>query len=190
MKLTADMVAVRFALDRLGNLIEVKLRGQWVETIVAMALDGTGWHPTPPGHWFDLERGGVGLEVKSSAALKLRGPTLNPAFDIAPQSRILKDNSRVKLPAPLRHAGLYVFAYHPRDDAKADQRDPAQWRFWVVPTCKLPDTKRIGLEQVRTLAPEVGYEALAEKVKEALRLATRGRVRPPAATARAHRAAS
>ena len=185
MKLTTDMVAVRFVKDRLGKLIETKLRGQYVETIVAMALDGTGWRPSLPGHWYDLQRGELGLEVKSSSALKPRGPTPNPAFSIAPQSARLERNTRVRLRAPKRHAALYVFAYHPRADSTADQRDPAQWRFWVVPTRKLPDTKRIGLEQVRTLAPEVGYEALARKVGQALR------VRPPAATASAlHRASS
>ena len=169
MKLTTDMVAARFVRDRLGELSEVKLRGQWVETIVAMALEDTGLHPSHAGYWYDLERGGVGLEVTSSAAWKPRHPTPNPAFDIAPQSEILKENTRVKLSAPKRHAALYVFAYHPRAKATADQRDPAQWSFWVVPTAKLPHTKTIGLEQVRTLAPKVGYQELAQKVAEALR---------------------
>ena len=190
MKLTADMVAIRFVEDRLGKLIEVKLRGQWVETIVAMTLRGTGWRPSRPGLWCDLERANVGLEVKSSAALKLRGPTLNPAFDIAPQSAILGGNSRVTLRAPKRHAALYVFAYDPVDDRDTvDQRDPAEWRFWALPTKKLPDTRTIGLKQVRMLAPEVGYKGLAEKVEAALRRPTRGKVRAPVATARAQRAA-
>jgi hypothetical protein len=171
------MVARRFVRDRLGKLIEVKLRGLWVETIVAMALDDAGWRPSAPGHWYDLERGDVGLEVKSSAALKIRGRTPNPAFNIAHQSAVLVENTRVKVPAPQRHATLYVFAYDPVDDRDTvNQSDPAEWRFWVVPTVALPRHSRtIGLEQVRTLAPEVGYETLAEKVAEALRLPTRGR---------------
>ena len=70
MKLTTDMVAARFVRGRLGELIVVTLRGQWMETIVAMACEDDGWRPSRAGHWYDLERGRVGLEVKCVAIVR------------------------------------------------------------------------------------------------------------------------
>ena len=68
---------------------------------------------------------------------------------------------------PGRSSHLYVFAHHPICDETADHREPRQWRFYVVPTTRLPDTKRIGLAAVRALTGACTYEELADVVARA-----------------------
>ena len=49
-------------------------------------------------------------------------------------------------------AHLYVFAWHGRSDERADQRDPEQWRFFVVAESDLPrNQKSIGLARLKEL---------------------------------------
>jgi hypothetical protein len=67
-------------------------------------------------------------------------------------------------------AHIYVFAYHPIRDDHADHRDPQQWQFHVVPTIRLPDTKRISLKKVAQLSAAISWLELSATV-ERLRLA-------------------
>jgi hypothetical protein len=65
-----------------------------------------------------------------------------------------------------RHADIYVFAHHPVADNTADHREAGQWRFYVVPTIRLPAAKSIGLTAVKALAPSVEWSALSSAVEE------------------------
>ncbi|GGA72947.1 hypothetical protein GCM10011385_28520 [Nitratireductor aestuarii] len=88
-------------------------------------------------------------------------------FDIAPRTGYWEDGSRW-IPQPGRNADIYVLAYHPVDDERADHRDPAQWLFYVIATTALPDQKTVSLGRVVSLAEPRRFDGLAQSV-EALR---------------------
>ena len=67
-------------------------------------------------------------------------------------------------------ADIYVFTWHGEEAEQAvDRRAPEQWRFFVVPTKRLPATQHsIGLAKLGMLSEGVGYERLAATVRETL----------------------
>ena len=65
----------------------------------------------------------------------------------------------LQAPAPTRYIAIYIFAWHGvTDDATCDQADPAQWRFYVVPTTKLPETNTVTLATLKGMGPGDGYD--------------------------------
>ena len=77
-----------------------------------------------------------------------------PSFDIKARTGYWLGKSFIA--GSGHHAQIYVFAYHPVTDDSVDHRDPAQWRFYVVPTERLPPSQRITLEKLKLLGEEVG----------------------------------
>jgi hypothetical protein len=161
---------VRDLFDRpiMGNLY----RPHYVERMVALGLgegfrlmsaDWSGW---------DIEGGdGLRIEVKQSAARQtwtdrtsLEGRTTPGSFDIAPRTGYWAEGGTKWVPKPGRHAHVYILAWHPVSEvSKADQRDPTQWRFFVVPSKDLPpDQKSIARTVVEKRWPPVGFHRLRE----------------------------
>jgi hypothetical protein len=144
-------------------------RGPLLEELVAFALCPAGWRRTAVdwGGW-DFEDDGTQIEVKQTAARQTWDATRTidrkSRFDIAPRSYQIDSTGWVKLPEPRRLANLYIFAHHPVIDDTVDHRDPAQWRFYVVPTAKLPDTQTISLVKLQCLAEPVAFAELAAQV--------------------------
>lgn len=90
-----------------------------------------------------------------------------PAWDIAERKQVWKDDRWV--PMAGRHADIYVLALHDIVDETADHREPSQWKFLVIPTFKLPATKKIGLGPALRLSALVGADELSLAVAEASR---------------------
>jgi hypothetical protein len=153
-------------------------RPLYVEAMVALLL-GKRWRYLGDWDGWDLERDdGKRLEVKQSAARQPRtdrpgldGRGTAPRFDIAPRDGYWLDGANEFVAEPGRHAHIFVFAHHPVLDAKeCDQRDPAQWRFYVLPTTNLPEGQQsIGLRPLIELgAREVLHGRLADEVQRNL----------------------
>jgi hypothetical protein len=100
----------------------------------------------------------------------LAGRPTRGSFDVRRRSGYWTDGGARWLAYDGRSADLFVFAWHPvADPAYADQRDPWQWRFHVVPERELPAQKTIGLVTVERRWRPVGFDDLREAVAAALR---------------------
>jgi hypothetical protein len=170
----ADIVAKASDAAFGKKLVTNILRAMLVEAIVAEALsanwrccsaDWTGW---------DFQSvDAIKLEVKQSAARQTWATEASSpskcSFDIAPRIGYFEGVDWRQFPEPIRIAHIYVFAHHPVTDLSADHRDPRQWRFYVIPACRLPgDAKTISLSRIQNLgsAHAVGFEELAGCVEE------------------------
>ena len=71
---------------------------------------------------------------------------------------------------PDRLAEIYIFAWHEETrESAADHRSPEQWRFLVVPAKSLrANLRSIGLHEIEEITDAVGFESLAEAVRETL----------------------
>jgi hypothetical protein len=173
--LNANEIAKKAGDAAFGNpLVENSWRSHVVETIVESVLSpkwkwcAEAWS----GRDFDHVETGLWLEVKQSAAKQSWKGTpkrsSQPKFSIKTAKVHWTDGVN---PKPLAgRAEIYVFAYHPRKDDKADHRDPLQWTFYVVPTRDLPEAKSISLSK---LSGNVSVAQLAASV-EAARLSILG----------------
>ncbi|MCC6926792.1 hypothetical protein [Novosphingobium sp.] len=157
-------------------MVSNAFRGTLVEAMLAGVLEPE-WRWQADG-WgsFDFEGpGGVGLEIKQSAARQdWHDSTARPnrgRFDIAARSGRWEGASWIQ--APGRAAAIYVFAWHPMfDPAKADHRNPRQWQFHIVSAADLPDQKSIALSGVQALAQPCDIDGLKtglNKMLETLR---------------------
>jgi hypothetical protein len=154
-------------------------RPLYVERLVTHLL-GPHWKFVG-GEWagWDIERNdGARVEVKQSAARQMWSdrpsregkPTL-PIFDIKERSGYYADGGTRWVPIAGRPAELYIFAWHPLYDPKesVDHRDPAQWRFYVLPASVLPPTKSISLSTIKKLAArEADHLTLPAAVEQRL----------------------
>ncbi len=155
-----------------SDLASNTLRGLVAEFLVAQALsiaDGlrAGWDA------YDLRtRGGVTIEVKSSAYLQTWAQNKLSAisFDIAP-TRLWEATTNVLAAEPRRQADLYVFALLAHQEkATFDPVDVSQWAFFVLPTAvlnaRLPSQKNLGLAGLRALGPvECAFGQLREVIE-------------------------
>lgn len=152
-------------------------RGDYVECMIVTAL-GADWRLTWADGWdwaaWDCEhtRSGIRLEVKQAAARQSwDGQSLpsrrNTSYDIKPRKGYwTRHNKWVTSPGRLAH--IYVFAWHGRRDERTDQRDPEQWRFFVVPELDLPRSqKSIGLARLKQLAAPCGLPDLRVAIEAA-----------------------
>jgi hypothetical protein len=167
---SVDQVIERVSREAFGRpLITNVLRGHVVEAIIAMALEPQwAWCGSDYSSW-DFERAdGLRLEVKQSAARQTWEPPahgiIRTSFDIKKRTGRWEGANFIEEAG--RAAHLYLFAFHPRADNSADQRDPSQWEFYAVPTVQLPDTQRIGLSAVRRLTDSIGYTDLLHAVTD------------------------
>lgn len=142
------------------------LRGHVVEAIVAAALEPDWiWCAEDYSSWDFQRPDGLRLEVKQSAARQSWATSDKPSacsFDIA--ERKGRWEGAVWIEGAGRAAQIYVLAHHPVADSSADHRDPAQWRFYVIPTDRLPATRRLSLSGAKALAEGVGFSSLADAV--------------------------
>jgi hypothetical protein len=148
-------------------IIQNHLRALVVEAIIDFALKPTWRHCSGNWNGWDFEhQSGARLEVKQSA---LRQSWTQPAtpgemrFDIAPRTGYFEGATWV--PNDGRNAHIYVFATHKITDETADQRDPSQWRFYIVETTKLPSSKTVGIPALRALSSEVVWGDLFNGVE-------------------------
>jgi hypothetical protein len=119
---------------------------------------------------WDLEHAnGTRMQVKNSAARQAWAPCKHPAspgFSIKFQTGHWNNGiDWQKAEQPIRYSQIYVFAYHPVTDETADQCDPSQWKFYVVPTVWLPNSERISLKKVRELSPAYNENTLFDAVE-------------------------
>jgi len=172
---TADVMAL-CATTAFGKPIIVNnLRGLVAEAVLRLALpDEWTWCSGDwAGHDFE-HQDGTKLEVKQSAVRQSWKPGPKgygkPVFDIA--ERKGRYEGSVWVDGAGRHADIYVFALHAVTDDTADQRDPSQWQFAVVPASLLPAARTISLARVKALGQFVGFVGIAREV-EAVRAAVR-----------------
>lgn len=169
----SDVVEAACAAAFGNQLITNSYRGLIAETIVHLALS-PGWRWCSADYWaWDFEHAdGTRLEVRQSAARQTwsrsGGPNSNCRFDI--RERAGRYDGAIWLDGPGRFAHIYVFAYHHVASEQADHRQTEQWRFYVVPTTRLPSAKSIGLIAVGQLASPVEFDALQAEV-ERIRIA-------------------
>jgi hypothetical protein len=142
------------------SLIDLILPPEWTWC----ATDYAGWD----FHHIDRTR----LEVKQSAARqswKASGSPCSPRFDIKPRTGAWDGADWIRAAEPMRHADLYLLAYHPVTDDTADHRDPHQWEFHVISTVRLPATQSISLAAARRIAAPIGYAEVAATVESTRR---------------------
>ena len=151
-------------------IVQNDLRGAVAEEIVAGALE-PDWKLCSEG-WqaWDLENdGGVRIQVKSSAARQSWSgkPKRDvKSFSIAPaKGRYLGDGCTY-IKEPGHYAEIYILAWHPVKDESADQRDPAQWWFYVLGVGELPNTKTISQSVAHKRWSFVSYGGLKAAVDD------------------------
>jgi hypothetical protein len=170
---THDEIVALIGARAYGRVMSNLTRPIYVEAMVALLL-GEGWKYLGDWGGWDLERqDGRRVEVKQTAARQpwTQDEEAAPRFDIAPREGYWLGTQWVACRG--RHADVFVFAHHPVFDAEVcDHRDPAQWRFYVLPTARLPEGQRtIGLEPLKALdAKEVPHQQLADEVEHHCRL--------------------
>lgn len=161
-----------------GRVLNNAHRGDAVEMMVLAALGsdwkhvGLGWHP------WDLQRGQgferVRIRVKQTAALQLWGNTIRRTVQFdwkknAP-SYFERDNPGEFIEQEGWFCDLFVFGLHDETDiAVADQLDPAQWTFMVVPVCDLAQgAKSMALSKAIAKWPIVGWSQLKQAVDSSI----------------------
>lgn len=165
--MTKDDIISKAASTIFGKpLVTNVYRSVIVEAIISAALPAEWtWCSADYFEYDFVHADGTRLEVKQSAIKQTwqTAGTPRPQWDIAERKTLWVDNKRID--APGRNADIYVLGLHEVTDDTADHREPNQWRFYVVPTFKLPATsKTIGLGPVRRLANPVNYLGLADAV--------------------------
>lgn len=125
-----------------GRVLNNAHRGDIVEMIVLSALGsewkmvGLGWHP------WDLQRGSgnarVRIQVKQCAALQIWGPTKKLVLKFGWKKQapdyFHSDNPGEEFETEGWFCDVFVFGLHLEENKeKADQADPTQWSFLVVP---------------------------------------------------------
>ena len=171
-----SMIAKNMYSDRIINNSH---RGDVVEMIVLLALDpdwslvGLGWHP------WDLQRGSgkerVRIQVKQSAALQLWGPTKAPALTFgwkkSPPEYFYRDNPNEEIEKEGWFCDLFVFGLHQiNDPAIADQVDPSQWSFFVIPKSDLkPMQNSMNLKKALKKWKSISWSEINSSVNEVIK---------------------
>lgn len=163
--------------------------GIYVETMIGEILDSDWeltWQLPGRSNWssWDIENKVTGkkIEIKQSAACQMWNPETKENIDryssfgikestgyYGPDNGEL-DKDWVEFESPKRIADLNIFAWQGVScEANPDQRDPAQWEFYVVRSECLPrGQKTIGLQFVKDLADATDYKELNSVVRESL----------------------
>lgn len=125
---------------------------------------------------FDLEYGGVGVEVKSSAYIQSweqEGQLSTIGWNVAKHyffDRETNDWSKERG----RPAKCYVLCLYAEEEDRSPAKvlDLGNWEFYVVPTQvidrELEDQKTVGHNRIKSLTNSVYYSRLWERVDEAL----------------------
>jgi hypothetical protein len=166
---TIDDVRITASEAAFGRpIVQNNLRALVVEVIVGHALTPCWrWCSEDWYGWDFVHEDGARLEVKQSAARQSwvapKNSRPKPRFDIRERTGFY--DGAIWYEKTGRHANIYIFAYHPIIDDRADHRDARQWRFYVTATTQLPNTKSIGLSAVRALSPELEWGDLRHAVE-------------------------
>ena len=152
-------------------LLRNSIRGEWVEEMMAVALEPE-W-ALCAGDWgaCDLAQvnGPLRIQVKQSAARQSwhgdASPPPRPTFSIAHKTG--RYDGPTWIAERSRNADLFIFAWLPVTDDTADHRDPGQWLFYVVPERDLPAQKSLSLARLQRLAEPVAHQDLRRAVDEA-----------------------
>lgn len=120
-------------------------RGDIVEMMVLSAL-GSDWRMVSLGwHPWDFQRGTgpqrIRIQVKQCAALQLWGPTKKLSVQFGWKKKAPDDFARYNPGEAIESEGwfcdIFVIGLHLVSDKSADQVDPKQWEFLVIPTTDL-----------------------------------------------------
>ncbi|BBX06745.1 hypothetical protein MAIC_15480 [Mycolicibacterium aichiense] len=157
-----------------SNLLTNTTRGVLAEYIVAKAC-GVDGKPRVEWHKYDLDIGGIWVEVKSSAFVQSwtqTGPS-KITFNICATKGWDEPTNTYEASAQ-RSAHVYVFCL--LNGEHRDAINPlavAQWTFYVLPASKLPEQKSIGLGPLKALRPrECKYVELRAAIHEAAAVST------------------
>lgn len=168
MTISTNDVIAKITASAFGQpLVTNVMRGHVVEAMIALALEPEWrWCSGDYAAW-DFERAdGLRMEVRQSAYRQswVHAPhvKVSRAFDIAPRKYAWEGAYRKELTG--RAAQVYVFAYHDVRDDTADQRDPGQWAFYVVPTIDLPNAQSIRLTRLQKFVEPVWLDRLKARV--------------------------
>lgn len=158
-----------------SRIINNAHRGDLVEMMVLAALGtewklvGLGWHP------WDLQYGSgqdrVRLQVKQCAALQLWGPTrqLIVTFGwkkVAPDYFFRDHPGEDIEPEGWFCEGFVIGLHLETDPSLADQVDPAQWQFLVIPTSDLqPGQNSVALSKALKEWQPISWSKLSEAVE-------------------------
>lgn len=170
------MVAENMYSDRILNNSH---RGDVVEMIVLSALGsdwrlvGLGWHP------WDLQRGNgedrIRIQVKHCAALQLWGPTKRLQLNFGWKKKVaeyfFRDNPGEDIESQGWFCDVFVFGLHrDKDKDSADQVDPNQWEFLVIPVIELKEGQNsmVLSEALKRWNP-VSWSELAKSVEQAIK---------------------
>ena len=161
------------AIDRLIErlygqpIIRNVLRGELVEQFVLDAL-GDGWVAAGDYEGWDVEfaDGQHRIQVKQSSArqswVEVDCKPSSPRFSIKASKTWVDEKGWYG--QLVRHATLYVFAWHPLVDTTADHRDPNQWEFFLVRSRSLPNQKSLSLNGVKALCIACSAGELSTKI--------------------------
>ena len=162
-----------------GRILNNTHRGDVVEMIVLSALGsdwrlvGLGWHP------WDLQRGNgddrIRIQVKQCAALQLWGPTkslqLNFGWKKKAADYFIRHNPGEDIESQGWFCDVFVFGLHlDADEDRADQVDPDQWKFLVIPVIELKEGQNsMVLSKALKRWNPVSWEELAKSVEQAIK---------------------
>ena len=120
-------------------------RGEIVEMMVLSALGsewkmvGLGWHPWDLQYRNGSER--KRIQVKQCAAMQLWGPTKELSIQFGWKNKapdfFERDNPGETIESEGWFCDIFVIGIHLIKDESADQVDPKQWDFLVIPTSDL-----------------------------------------------------
>jgi len=136
-----------------SNILNNSHRGDIVEMMVLSALGGEwklvglGWHPWDLELRRDNKR--YRIQVRQIAALQLWGKTKKYLLSFGWKKKapdyFFRDHPGEEIEPEGCFCDIFIFGLHLEDDEnKADQVDPSQWRFLVIP---VKDLKR-GLDSM------------------------------------------
>jgi len=192
MGLSTTSIRTRLMKDFLASpLIDNSLRGYWCEAMVAEALGPTcqivsgGWHP------WDLQIGPskaafpdrLRIQVKNSARLQVWTPQGGKGsdclFNLTYRKRPYSVEGEANTPCEAEGfmCDLFILCHHPvKDHALADQTDPAQWQFYLLPVVgQRSAVTDIELSWVREKLRRDGRSSSLQRRPESLPKGIRGR---------------
>jgi hypothetical protein len=158
----------------MGDLVDNRNRGIFAEWLVGQAL-GVVRERDVRHEWdaYDLLYGEVKVEVKASGLSQtwnLYEPS-KPNLNIAPRWRhwVAETDVWIEHDQPVRFADVYVFCLHESVPATNENvRDPASWKFWVIPTREindeLGDQKTVGLATLSRIAAPIRWSGIKAEV--------------------------
>ena len=159
----------------LGDLVDNRNRGIFAEWLVGQAL-GVISECDVRHEWdaYDLlYRKIIRVEVKASGRSQtwnLNEPS-KPNFNIAPRWRhwVAETDVWIVHDQPVRFADVYVFCLHePVPATNENVRDPASWKFWVIPKWtldnELGDQKTVGLATLARLVAPIRWSEIKDEV--------------------------